>query len=151
MTRVWLAIQDLMTSHACMPRTNLCFFSSPILAAHFNLDLSNPQIANIDLIIFNKFSCQKAALLQLPSSRERNHLSPFSDFLISLLPRDLHPHWTRLTLQLSYWFYRFFSNSFFLRFNIFCIVCCCPTSTLISTGWDDNFSSKNILPMKIIK
>lgn len=114
MTRVWLEIQDLMTSHACMPRTNLCFFSSPILAAHFNLDLSNPQIANIDLIIFNKFSCQKAALLQLPSSRERNHLSPFSDFLISLLPRDLHPHWTRLTLQLSNWFYRFFSNSFFL-------------------------------------
>lgn len=114
MTCVWLAIQDLMTSHACMPRTNLCFFSSPILAAHFNLDLSNPQIANIDLIIFNKFSCQKAALLQLPSSRERNHLSPFSDFLISLLPRDLHPHWTRLTLQLSYWFYRLFSNSFFL-------------------------------------
>ena len=59
------------------------YFSPSILCAHFKLDLLNPYISKTKLIMFSKLSCQKAALLSLPLSQEKNHLAPFSDFPIS--------------------------------------------------------------------
>lgn len=56
-------------------------FRSPILTAHLNLDLLDPQISKTKLTLFSKFTCQRAALLSLPPSQEAKHLAPFSDFI----------------------------------------------------------------------